>query len=286
MNYPIVKIKTADNIDLHGIISDGGSEKDLVLINIHGTASSFYDEDFTKNLFAELPAIGVGVLFTNNRGNHVMEAFQNAGAALEKFEDCVLDIDAWIKFALDRGYKRVILQGHSLGTEKAVYYMSQGKYVNAIAGVILLAFSDSFGNQARIAEKFPVDPMIEAKELAAQGKGGQFITSVWRPHGGGVPKSADSYLNFFSPGSELSKALPIRQGGGLKMYREIKVPVLAIVGDKDPFTYLSVPEATALLKRENPLTQIKIIPDADHDFTNKEAELTQAIKDHIKFNFY
>jgi pimeloyl-ACP methyl ester carboxylesterase len=273
MKYPIVKIKTADNIELHGLMTEPDIKTDKILINIHGTASNFYMEDYAIFFAQNLPEQGIAVLFTNNRGNNVMEGFQNAGAALERFEASVLDIDAWIKYALDEGYRRIILQGHSLGTEKAVYYMNKGGYIDKVAGVILLGFSDSYGNQSRIAQNFKTDPMIEAKELVAQGKSEQFLISNWRPHGGGLPKSAASYLNFFSPGSELAKALPLHQNKGLLFYQNIKVPILAVAGDQDPYTYLPVQEAAALLEKENVLTKTVIMPGTGHDFIGKEKEL-------------
>jgi pimeloyl-ACP methyl ester carboxylesterase len=120
--------------------------------------------------------------------------------------------------------------------------------------------------------------MPEARRLVAEGKGEQFLTSVWRPHGGGVPQSAASYLNFFSPGSELSKALPLRQAKDLLYYRKIKVPILAVVGEYDPFTYLPVPEAIQLLEEENRRARAKVIPDADHDFSGKEKTLLEMVK--------
>ena len=61
---------------------------------------------------------------------------------MENFEDCVVDIDAWIKFALSKGYEKIILMGHSLGTEKIVYYMNKGRYTNKVKAIILLGFAD------------------------------------------------------------------------------------------------------------------------------------------------
>ena len=144
-----------------------------------------------------------------------------------------------------------------------------------------MGVSDSFGNQARIAKTFPVDPMKEARGLAAAGKSEQFLTSVWRPHGGGVPQSAASYLNFFSPGSELSKTLPLRDNGNLLYYRNIRVPILVLVGEHDPFTCLPVPEALRLLEKENRQTRAKIIAGADHDFSGKEKELVAMVKEFV-----
>jgi pimeloyl-ACP methyl ester carboxylesterase len=282
MRYPIVKTTTPDHLELFGLLFEPQGEKDAILINIHGTSGCFYVEEYTSFLAEELPPLGIGVLFTNNRGSHVMEAWQNSGAALEMFEDCVLDIDAWIRFALDAGYRRVILQGHSLGTEKVVYYLNRGNDARKVSALILLGVSDSFGNQAAIAKAFPVDPMTEAKRLVAEGRGEQFLTSIWRPHGGAVPKSAASYLNFFSPGSELSKALPLRQRGGLSYYRRIQMPILVVVGGFDPFTCIPVKDALALLAKENGRTLAKLIPDADHDFSGKGKELAGAIKEFLQ----
>jgi len=282
VKYPIVKAITSDHLELFGFLAEAEGEKDAILLHIHGTSSSFYCEEYAGLFAEEFPALGVTTLFTNNRGSHVMEAWQNTGAGLEMFEDCLLDIDAWVRYAIEGGYRRIFLQGHSLGTEKIVYYMNQGEFAGKIAAVILLGVSDSFGNQARIAQTFPVNPMEEARRLVAEGKGDQFLTSVWRPHGGGVPQSAASYLNFFSPGSELSKALPLRLGKGLLHYRQIKVPILVVVGEYDPFTCLPVSEAIQLLEKENQQTRTKIIAGADHDFSGKEKELLQVIKEFVQ----
>jgi pimeloyl-ACP methyl ester carboxylesterase len=282
MKNPIVKVITADHLELFGILTEAEGEKDAILINIHGTSGCFYIEEYTPFFIEELPALGIATLFTNNRGSHVMEAWQKSGAALEMFEDCVLDIDAWIRYVLDLGYRRIILQGHSLGTEKVVYYMNKGNHPLSVIALILLGVSDSFGNQALIAKGFPVDPMVEARRLMAEGRGEQFLTSIWRPHGGAVPKSAASYLNFFSPGSELSKALPLRQRGELSYFRRIRVPILVVVGEFDPFTYIPARDAIDLLEKENNRTGTKWIPGADHDFSGKGEELVDAVKEFLK----
>lgn len=54
INYPIVKVKTEDNLVLHGLISDT-ENKESIVIFIHGTSDSFYGVNFIKNLYEELP---------------------------------------------------------------------------------------------------------------------------------------------------------------------------------------------------------------------------------------
>ena|SRR3989338_3438709 len=159
MEYELVWTKTKDDLELYGLLKESALHK-RILINVHGTASNFYEEDFIANFAKELPKIGISVLSTNNRGAYGLEVYQNSGAAIEKFEDCLLDIDAWIEFSIKRGCKEIILSGHSLGTEKVVYYMANGKYRSKVIAVILLAPADSYGSHRFHEGK----PNVEAKK--------------------------------------------------------------------------------------------------------------------------
>lgn len=281
MDYPIVKIKTPDNITLFGMLTES-AKKETILINIHGTASCFYIEEFEGEFAKRLPDIGVSTLFTNNRGNHTMESWQETGAAVEKFEGCLIDIDTWIEFALQKGYAKIILQGHSLGTEKVVYYMEKGKYKDKITGVILLGFSDSFGCQMKFLQTQSIDPMAEANELIENGKGRQLLTSIWNSHAGVLPQNANSYINFFSEDSELSKALPLRKGKDLMFYQNIKVPILGVICDTDEWLLLPIDDLVKLMRDENKLAQIETISETDHSFAGKQKELVDIVIEFLK----
>lgn len=276
MNYPIVKVMTKDNLELFGFLAEAKNSK-TIMIHMHGTAAAFYGEGFEEYFIDSMPAIGVSVLFTNNRGNYVMESWQNTGAALEKFEDCIMDIDAWIEFAFSKGYEKIILQGHSLGTEKIVFYMEKGKHKEKIIALSLLGFSDSYGCQRRFLDSQNIDPMNEAIKLVSEGRGEIFLTSIWKSHAGVLPQSAGSYANFFSPGSELSNALPIRKGEDLECFQNIKVPILAVLGDQDKWAIVSSQEDCELLKRENALTETYVISDCAHSFEGKQDELVECV---------
>lgn len=279
MDYPIVSVITADDIKLQGIIVETNPKNEIVIF-IHGTSDSFYGVNFIKNFFQELPKKDIAFLSTNNRGAFVLEAYQKSGSGVEHFEDCILDIDTWIKFAVDKGYSTVTLVGHSLGTEKVVYYMNKGKFIDKVKSVILLGPADSFGyhhrelkNQLSVLEK-------EAKHLVREGKGSQFLTAVWNSHAGVMPQNAESYLNLFSDDSELSKALPLRKREKLEYYRNIKVPILAVIGDQYEYTVIPIREALELLKEENPNAEVFQFNNCDHDFTGKEVDLTNTV---VKF---
>ena len=54
MSYPIVNVKTEDNLRLNGLLIEKKDSKKIV-INIHGSASNFYDEQFFENMANSFP---------------------------------------------------------------------------------------------------------------------------------------------------------------------------------------------------------------------------------------
>jgi pimeloyl-ACP methyl ester carboxylesterase len=269
---------------LHGLFLESPKKK-TVLINIHGTASNFYEEDWIESLAKSLNDKNISLLSTNNRGASTYDPYQKCGAAVEKFEDCLKDIDSWIKFVISRGYKKIILSGHSLGTEKTVYYMSYGKYRNKVSAVILLAPSDSYGCQkfyegqpdVKVAKQ--TEAMLKKSDkLIAAGRGQDFLPrNAYGGIKGIIPKSAESYVNFLGPNSKLVKALPFHKKELLN-YRKINQPILVIIGDsKKEYTAIQIKETLALLKKENTKTETHQIKNCDHCFVGKEKELSKII---------
>jgi len=287
LNYPIVQVKTNDNIWLHGLYIPALNSK-TIFINIHGTASNFYEEDFIKILAERFSEEGITLLSTNNRGTGVYDAYQKTGAAVEKFEDCLIDIDTWVKFALGKGFEKIILSGHSLGTEKVVYYMNNGKYSDNIAALVLLAPADSFGSHRILDGKQNprnaeiVKLLKKADNLVAKGQGETFLPrNTYGSIEGILPKSADSLLNFLGSKSKLLNALPLKTKK-LEAFSRIKIPILVVIGDQEEYTAIPIAEALQLFKQENKKAQTFQIKDCDHDFQGKEEMLTSTISEFLK----
>ena len=225
-------------------------------------------------------------LATNNRGTGVYNIEKNTtptGGAVEIFEDCLLDLNAWIEFALNLGYKNIILEGHSFGTNKIQYYLQKGKFKDKINSTILLGFNDSFGGQLEYLNKNNLkneDILAEAKSLVSQGKGLQLLTDQ-SINFGELPQTAGSYISFMSPHSNLSKILPLSTKGPLIHFSNLKLPILAIVGDRNEYTVISPGEAVDLLSRANKRAKVFLINDCDHSYLGREKELTEIIKNFI-----
>ena len=109
MHIPIVSVTTSDKLELYGMLLES-KKKDSVIINIHGTADNFFTNKFIREIAKEVSLLNISMLSVNNRGTYGLDVYQKVGAAVEIFEKCVIDIDAWIAYALKLGYKNIILQ--------------------------------------------------------------------------------------------------------------------------------------------------------------------------------
>ncbi len=284
MNFPLVQVETEDGLWLHGLFLEAKDPR-AVFINIHGTASNFYEEDFIETLAEKLIPAGISMLSTNNRGVGVYDAWDKKGAAVEIFEDCLKDIDAWINFAVGKGYEKIVLSGHSLGTEKVVYYVNKGKYADKVAALVLLAPADSprwrhYDDTYKVVGtgetgKARVELQVkQAEAMVKEGRGDELMDrSIYS---GVMPKSPKSLINFLGEGTEILKALPFHSGR-LEMYSAIRVPILAVIGDTHEYTGIPITEALELMKRENPRTETHQLTDCNHDFEGKEDELAALV---------
>lgn len=285
INMKIVKTTTSDGIIFSGLLSvpKNGSKK--IIIHIHGMAgnpiiNSFYQpmhDYYTKNGFAFLAGEnrGMGTL-----SELVIEGgVKMLGNAIEKFEDCVMDIDAWVSFAKSKGYDEIWLQGHSLGPSKIAYYMFTQKPKN-IKGLILISPSDMTGwvNVESMAGEHKI--MLEkAKQLMAEGKENTLIDrSFW----GNELMSSGTYLNFFDENTKTAIFNFGNEERGWEVVNSIDLPVLAITGEKDDgiVPIMEAEEAMEKLKQElksSPRVRTIVYPGALHSFDGFEKNIVEDV---------
>ena len=291
MSYPIVNVKTSDGLILHGLLTEPVKPAKTIDIHIHGAGGNFYGNSYFEGLTHRLVDLGIAYLSTNNRGAGVYELEKGSishGVSLEKFADCLLDIDAWIEFALEKGYENIVLEGHSYGTEKIVYYMNESRHKDRVKGVILLGFSDNVGAQMKYELSIGKSYLQEAQELASKGENERLLSDLFGLCGE-LPISAQTYLHCFTDHSANAIALPLRQGGNLTYFQNIHVPILGVIGDQDDSEYTVIPikDAVELLKTENSQAEVYQVEKSDHVFSGREAEVIALITDfmHVKFWF-
>ena len=251
----VVSCRTDDGLQLHGMC---GSIRDTVLMHTHGTASAFGIEEFEPHLARWARRHGWGFLTCNNRGAHVLEDWQKSGAAVEKFSDSPLDLKAWIGWLLHSGAKRVILSGHSLGTEKLANFL-RGYEAPSVAGAIFLSPSDSPGCQERWEEESGKNYASEAMGMIRSGRSGELMEDRL-VHAGLLPMTAEAYIDFFEEDSDLRRSLPFRTG----MVESLPVPCMALVPTDDVWNISSADDYVEALKRAGCVARRC---ESDHDFS-------------------
>lgn len=285
----IVKTKTSDGLELFGLLSEAKA-KDTIIIHTHGMAGNLYLNSFYTKMHQGYPQNGISFLATQNRGSETISQFNsdkgviNIGNAYETFEECVLDIQGWVDYAFELGYKKIWLQGHSLGPSKLAYYLSTKSPVN-IQGVILLSPSDMIGlvsdpeglkDHARL--------LPEAEKLGSEGKDKQLLSNyLW----GDYILSARTYLNFFGKEAKTAIFNYFNSDLGWEVVNSIKVPVLAITGTKDDGIKPVMDPKKAMGKLESELKnspKIKtiVLEGAEHSFKGFESEIVDEVIKFIK----
>lgn len=253
----IVSCKTEDGLQLHGLWKKKGK---TALFHTHGTASSFGIESFEPQLQEwACDKNGWSFLTANNRGAHELEDWQRSGAAVERFSDSPKDIKAWIGWLQRKGIERIILSGHSLGTEKIANFLRNHE-VPHVVGAILFAPSDSAGVQDAWEKKSGKQYMKEAIKIKEEGNGDSLMSDR-RVHGGLLRMTADAYLDFYRKGSELRDALPFATG----KIESLPVPVLALIPKKDKWAILDAERYAKIIETAGANVEIC---ECNHEFDN------------------
>ena len=157
MNGNICNVASEDGYLLHGMVCESvpGDASSSWVIHVHGSYGNFYENFFLPVMAEQYVSEGVSFVAINTRGHDYYADLKKRrdsgyesrriGGIREIFQESVLDIAAWIRYARSRGARRVILQGHSLGAMKVAYYAWRGS--EGCDGLVLISPPDSIGLQ-------------------------------------------------------------------------------------------------------------------------------------------
>lgn len=199
------------------------------------------------------------------------------GTAFERFEHCVYDIDAVVKFLQKRGYKKIFLLGHSTGSNKVAYHAwkTRGR---GISGLILLGPVSDIAAMKRkdeLGKKYK--PAVRwAEAMVKKGKRKSLL-----PHSlvGNAFWAAERFLSITKEGGR-EDAFPY-YNPRRKFYwtKNLRVPVLVLIGGKEQYADRPITEIMEAFKKQvsAKLFTGKIVGGANHGFRGKEKELAQTI---------
>ncbi|MBN2565978.1 MAG: hypothetical protein JXB46_09750 [Candidatus Eisenbacteria bacterium] len=290
MKCELVRVEAADGLELAGIYATPNSGvASRAVLHTHGLAGNFYENRFISHLLAALTERGVAFLATNNRGHDYRSdnlrgrgaetAYETGGSTYDIIERCVHDIAGGAQFLADRGHCELIFEGHSLGCNKTVYYLTEVRDDRAV-GVVLISPPEMFGLQEQKASDGMAKTVARARELVASGRGDSLLEI-----GRDVPYTAATFVSMFG-NPAVTDTFPFRHGrdGDYGRLASLTVPILATYGDTDEAVNVPVAEAAALLKEKAtgaPRVETVIIPGANHVYWGREKTLVGAIAEFV-----
>src|SRR5258708_12762274 len=71
----LVRMKTSDNLELHGLLYEPQKKKDTVVIHIHGWTGNFYENEFLDYLAKACLKNNIAFLTFNTRGAGFVQEF-------------------------------------------------------------------------------------------------------------------------------------------------------------------------------------------------------------------
>lgn len=168
-------------------------------------------------------------------------AYRTYGSSLD-------ELGAEVARMRQRGARKIVLCGHSLGANVSLGYVAAR---GGVAGVAALAP----GHRPEYVATISGDSLPRAREMARSGRGAQTATFMDFNQGRSftVTTTADAYLSFFEPDGPAGRAA--RASG-------VNVPILWVVGTRD---------RAAMNDRAPYSTGRRIVVEADHGSTPRVA---------------
>ena len=128
-----LKIETQRGTLLDGVLFGTNGKADTVMIAITGIHGNFYSNPFYYNIGNTLTAAGIDFIYAQtNDAFGIIQTMnthtgkeETIGSWNERFVLTDEDIEAYLDYAVKRGYKHILLAGHSLGANKVIYYLSR-----------------------------------------------------------------------------------------------------------------------------------------------------------------
>lgn len=274
----LVKFTTRDGLVLDGFLHRSGSGNRKAIISVFGMTSNFFSPRRAEALCAASKGSGFDVFLPNNRGMGSVNSFHYVkggkrafmGTAMERFEDCVYDIDGAVRFMRTLGYNTIILQGHSTGCQKVVYYCSK-KRDPMVKGIVLLAPDDDYNVARKELGKRFGSAVRTAREMVRRGHGGE-MTPTWVSY-----YTARRFLSYADPKN--AEARVFNYNSLMKEFGSIRLPILAVFGSRDEGAVLPVKRLLDILEEKTSSKSFGrlVIKGGDHVFWGKEDEVARDV---------
>lgn len=254
------------------------SAKAIAVIWIHGWGTNFYYPTYVM-IGRALAARGYTTITANTRmhdlgnvaGERNGKRIRGGGYWGVESEE-VRDLAAWIDFAENQGFKKVVLVGHSAGWAAVRAYQAE-KQDPRVVGLVL-------ASGAVRAETRPTDPqqLAEANRLMAAGRPDDLVRIPNRPFPSFI--SAATFLDIANTPPEFKDFFGVQtRNPGVT---RIHCPLLAFFGSREGNvgTEADLKLLKSSIQRQSSgphRVDTVMIQNADHMYTGEETQVAQTI---------
>lgn len=278
----IIEVKTKSENTLFGCLY-GEKYKDTCVIITNGTCGNIFENKFLQVVGEELEKNKISFIYAHNSGAfHRIDTPTRSGKPIgntyDLFDNCLEDLQSFVDFAKDYGYKHIILGGHSYGANKVVYYLSQNQK-EKIDKYILISPTDT--DRLKDHEQLSADKLMPiAMKFKKENKLDEVMPEMFDNYN---YYTARAFLDFIK--NKHAKNLPVySKNGDWKQLKSMRQTALFVMGEKDGFAFGDTIKHLETIK-ENTKTKksvVKVIENCGHTFRNKEKELAKVILDFVK----
>ena len=283
----LVTTMTSDRVRLDGFFCDPKSQaadypfqttENLPIdgaVVIHGLSGNFYKSRLLKHFASQTLSRGLPTVMANTRGHDYLNSTarmgraQTLGSAVEDVSESQFDLHAWAEFLADKGCKKVLLLGHSLGAIKSLYAQAHNPNpaVAALACLSATRLSEPALLASEKGDSFR-ELLNKARNLVDDQKGDEllfvdFPFPTWM--------SAAAYARKYGSGDSLN---------WVRYANAINVPTLCVFGQ------IEMAENPAFMGMQHDLDEItaalenfrvEIIESADHFYSARALAASEKI---------
>lgn len=281
----IIRVNTQRGLELKGAMW-GEISMDSVVIIMSGICSNVFQNDLL---------IAAGELLSRNNvaciAGHAMDAFsfiaysdfstgkqKFTGVVYDDFSLVYEDVESYVKYAKELGFKNIILAGHSLGSNKIINYLGNtpDNYVNYFIVTAPVDLVHWFNVMPNVKEC-----IVLAQKLVDENRGKEILPNLF---GGFSPMCAETVLSFYNAYN--LKNCPVISGDGeTDSLYNIKINGSFVIGAKDSLTegnpegFIEKINSHCKKPEQN---QVIVVPDSSHIFYGKHEEYAKIMLDIVR----
>ena len=280
MKQELVRINSIDWIEQPGILYTPDRSTNKIVIHVHWLNGNFYENRFLDILAESYTEKNYAFITFNNRGREFITElikwndFVVIGWCLERFKDCILDIQGVVNWVKSQWFEKIILEWHSYWCNKVLYYYNNTKD-DCIKKIVLLAPCDIPAETKKFLSKEEYEKAKnKSTKLVNENKENELIDfsamanwkiAAWTFYYDFLPNWENDFIKY----SEDTKS---------EILNNIEIPVLVVFGDSDECVLTQPVEIVEeYLSNNLKNCNIQIIKWANHWYNWKFSELKKII---------